>query len=320
VLRHINKRMKYYMAPLEGITGYIYRSVHAKMFGCADKYFTPFLSANFGEKFQNREIRDILPENNTGVPLVVQLMGNHAGNFIRAAKDLKDIGYQEVNLNLGCPSGTVVSRGRGSGFLAKKEELNAFLYEIFEHTEIRLSIKTRIGKDHPDEWPALMDIFNQYHMEELIIHPRIQKDKYNNVPNLEVFKEALKSSKNPVCYNGDLFDRAAYEKFTADFPTVERVMLGRGVIANPGLIEEVAVGKKITLESFRAFHDTLFERYCKVLCGDKQVLSKMKELWYYMERSFTDPAPYCKKIKKAERCYEYMAAVSLLFNEQTLKN
>ncbi len=310
--------MKYYMAPLEGITGYVYRSVHAGMFHHADKYFTPFVSANFGEGFQNRELRDIHPENNSNIPVVVQILANHAGNFCRAAKNIKELGYKEINLNLGCPSGTVVSRGRGSGFLAKREELNEFLYEIYSQVDCKLSIKTRIGKDHPEEWPALMEMFNQYPIEELIIHPRVQKDKYNNVPNLDVFREAVKCSKNPICYNGDLFNKKAYQSFLQSFPEVETVMLGRGVIANPGLIEELATGEKITKDMFLEFHDTLMDRYCEVLFGDKHVLSKMKELWFYMQNSFSDAAPYMKKIKKSERCTEYRAAVSALFREQEL--
>ncbi|MEQ8199412.1 MAG: tRNA-dihydrouridine synthase family protein, partial [Clostridiaceae bacterium] len=197
--------MKYYLAPMEGITGYIYRNSYEKFFCNIDKYFTPFIVPNRSRSLKTKELRDILPENNKDINNIVpQILTNDSEGFIATAKKLQQLGYKEINLNLGCPSGTVVSKNRGSGFLAQREELDVFLDEIFKMDHMKISIKTRIGKDSPEEFYELIKIYNKYPLEELIIHPRTRNDFYGNKPNLEVFKDALSLSTNPVCYNGDI--------------------------------------------------------------------------------------------------------------------
>lgn len=310
--------MKFYFAPLEGVTGHIYRRAHHKYFNEVDKYFSPFIAANQHVSFKTREINDILPENNEGMVLVPQILGNNATDFIGAAEKIKTFGYDEINLNLGCPSGTVVAKYKGSGFLAKPEELDHFLDEVYSKLTIKLSIKTRIGKDTPEEFARIMEIYNKYPVEELIIHPRIQKDMYKNKPNLTVFREALENCKHPICYNGDIFTSEDYRQFQEAFPTVERMMLGRGVIANPGLIEEVKHQKPMNKEIFKAFHDEVYGLYRGELSGDRNVLFKMKELWAFMSQMFTNYEKYAKKIRKAERLPVYEEAVSSIFREQEL--
>lgn len=306
---------KCYFAPLEGVTGYIYRNVHRAFFSDIDKYFTPFIVPTQHKKFGPRELRDIMPEHNIGVPVIPQILTNRAEDFITTAKELQQFGYDEVNLNLGCPSRTVVSKGRGSGFLAKQEELNLFLEEIFQELDMKISVKTRIGKEEPEEFYRLLEIFNQYPMEELIIHPRLQRDYYKNKPNLKVFRDALSLSKNPLCYNGDIFSAHDYNQFTKDFPEVNTVMLGRGLIANPGLWGEISGQGVLKKEVFRTFHDVIFEDYREVSSGDHNVLFKMKELWFYMRGIFPDSDKYTKKIKKAERLSDYTDAVTRLLSE-----
>lgn len=310
--------MKFYYAPMEGLTGYIYRNAHHTFFHNVDKYFSPFIVPQQNESFKTRDINDILPEHNQGLMLIPQLLTNNAKDFIQTSKKLKLMGYEEINLNLGCPSGTVVSKNKGSGFLAKREELDQFLEEIFASSETKISVKTRLGKDQHEEFYALMDIFNKYPMEELIIHPRIQKDFYKNTPNLDIFRDALKISRNPVCYNGDLFTIKEYKAFTADFPAVDTLMIGRGLLANPGLISEITNNVTIGKQQLRDFHDKVYEGYQGVLFGDKNVLYKMKELWFYMIQVFEDPAKYMKKIRKSERLSDYDEAVSSVFRELEL--
>lgn len=310
--------MKFYFAPMEGLTGYIYRNAHHTFFNNVDKYFSPFIVPQQNESFKTRDINDILPEHNQGLVLIPQLLTNNAKDFIHTSKKLKQMGYNEINLNLGCPSGTVVSKYKGSGFLAKREELDQFLEEIFSQAETKISIKTRLGKDQPEEFYALMEIYNKYPMEELIIHPRIQKDFYKNTPNLKVFKDAYAISNNPVCYNGDIFTLEAYKEFTADFPTVDTLMLGRGLLANPALISAITDHMKIDKILLKDFHDKVYEGYKSVLFGDKNVLYKMKELWFYMSQVFSDPAKYVKKIRKSERLYDYDEAVASIFRELEL--
>ena len=240
--------MKYYLAPMEGITGYIYRNSYNKYFNNIDKFFTPFITPNTSKSFKTKELRDLLPENNEGLNVVPQILTNDSEGFISTAKKLKDLGYNEINLNLGCPSGTVVSKYRGSGFLAKREELDKFLDEIFKMDDMKISIKTRIGKDKPEEFYELINIYNKYPLEELIIHPRTREDFYGNKPNLEIFKDALSLSKSSVCYNGDIFTVKDYNNFIDCFPSVEKIMIGRGILANPGLLDDIKESKSLDKE------------------------------------------------------------------------
>ena len=232
--------MEIYFAPMEGITGYIYRNAFHDYFTGVDKYFTPFLSPNQNRALNPKEIRDVLPENNKGMQVVPQILTNRADYFLRAAEELKEkYGYREVNLNLGCPSRTVVSKGKGAGFLAKPEELDSFFREVFHNIKGKMSVKARIGVDDSKQFRHLMDIFNQYPLCELIIHPRIQKDYYGNSPDWEVFGEAVHVSSIPLCYNGDIFTLEDYRRMKAAFPEVNRIMLGRGLLMNPMLAETI---------------------------------------------------------------------------------
>ena len=301
--------MKIYFAPLEGITGYIYRNAHHSFYGGIDKYFIPFISPNQNRPLTPKEIRDVLPEHNRGVYAVPQILTNRADYFLRAAKELeKEYGYREVNLNLGCPSRTVVSKGKGAGFLAKPKELDAFLQEIFENIKIKVSVKTRTGMESPEEFCLLMEIFNRYPLHELIVHPRVQKDYYNNTPDWQTFAEALHGSKNPVCYNGDIFSLEDYRRLKAEFPAVDRIMLGRGLLRNPALAEEIKAEKRedfVGRERFKAFHDRLYHDYKQVMSGDKNVLFKMKEFWSYAENLFPEEKKLLRAIKKTTKLCDY---------------
>lgn len=308
--------MKYYLAPMEGITGHIYRNSYEKFFHNIDKYFTPFIIPNTSTSLKTKELRDVLPENNNGINVVPQILTNDSEGFIVTTRKLKELGYDEVNLNLGCPSGTVVSKNRGSGFLAQREELDRFLEDIFSMDDVKISVKTRIGKDSPEEFYELIKIYNKYPIEELIIHPRTREDFYGNKPNLEAFKDALTLSTNPTCYNGDIFTVSDYKKITETFPNVDKVMIGRGILANPGLINEIKGKGVIDKEVLKAFHDEVFSRYREVLREDRNAIYRMKELWGYMIYIFSDNKKYAKKIKKAQNLIDYNMAVSTLFIEQ----
>lgn len=312
--------MKFYFAPLEGVTGYIYRNAYNDFFGRIDKYFTPFVSPTSNKCFTSRELNDILPEHNKGLPMIPQILTNNAEYFIYTMNELKNLGYDEVNLNLGCPSGTVVAKGKGSGFLAQKEALDRFLYDIFNEASVKISIKTRIGKDLPEEFYDLIKIFNKYPLEELIIHPRVQKDFYKNTPNMELFKEALNSSENPICYNGDIFNVNHYNKLMEECPNLNSVMFGRGLIANPGLISEIEENKIVDKELLRSFHDAVYTEYKGILSGDRNVLFKMKEFWFYMIHMFSEADKYAKKIRKAKSVREYESIISMMFNELYIEN
>lgn len=303
----MDKTVKYYMAPLESVTTWIYRQAHAKIYGRLDKYFIPFLEPHEKRDFKTRELQEILPEHNENIYVVPQILTNRSEGFIKLAKALKDWGYEEINLNLGCPSKTVVTKGKGSGFLAKPEELERFLTEIFDALsgEVKISVKTRIGKEDPEEFPALLELFNKYPMEELIIHPRVQKDGYGNVPRLELYELAEKQSVNPLCYNGDLYTREQIRNFAERFPGTERLMFGRGFLRDPGLLYNEGKDLKDIFEKFWAFHDLVYEGYQERNMGDRNVLFKMKELWSYQVYQFSEPERLFKTFKKVQDCNEY---------------
>lgn len=312
--------MRLYFAPLEGITGYVFRNAFHDCFDQVDKYFIPFIKPNQRGHLSTKERQDVLPENNKGMYAVPQILTNSVEDFVRTVKKLTQYGYTEINLNLGCPSKTVITKGRGSGFLAFPEELDRFLDAVFEQvTDVEISVKTRIGKENPEEFGRILEIYNQYPMKELIIHPRVQKDFYKNKPNLDVFRMACAESKNPLCYNGDIFTMQDYERFTEMFPETDTLMMGRGLLMNPGLARTIRQGIPLDKETLRKFHDQLLEGYQSVLSGEKTILFKMKELWGFLAPAFTNYEKYAKKIKKAEKLKVYCAVVEALFVEQEIR-
>jgi tRNA-dihydrouridine synthase len=309
--------MNYYLAPMEGLTGYIFRNAYHTCFHPMDKYFTPFLTPKQGGDFSSREKNDILPEHHTGMDLVPQLLTNRADAFLEGAARLREYGYEEINLNLGCPSGTVVSKGKGAGFLKEKEALDRFLFAVSEGLvplNMKFSVKTRLGMEQPEEFEELLSIYNQYPITELIIHPRVREDYYKNSPRMEYFRLGLSQSKAPVCYNGDIFCQKDLENLKKEEPSLKTVMLGRGILANPFFLE--AEGKAVyDRERLRKFHGLIYEGYRRTMSGDRNVLFKMKELWFYLSQPFCGAAPYVKRIKKAQKLGEYEAAVEGIFRE-----
>ena len=314
--------MHIYFAPLEGITTYPYRNLHHKYFGGVEKYFTPFLAPGPEQGMSVKEMRDVLPENNAGVPVVPQILTNRAGDFLLASKKLSEMGYREINLNLGCPSGTVTAKKKGSGFLLYPDDLDRFFDEVFSDAAVRngeflVSVKTRIGKNEVEEWPELMQVYNRYPIHELTVHPRIQKEFYKGTPHLDVFTDILKESRNPVVYNGDLFTVEKVKEFREKFPTVGTVMIGRGLIRNPALAEMI-LHEETELEAdilprIREFHDALFEHYRETMSGDRNLLFRMKDLWSYMLAEVPDSEKLAKKIRKSQHVPEYLAAVEEVF-------
>ena len=311
--------MKYYMAPLEGVTTYVYRNAYHKYFQKMDKYYTPFIVPHHDKKFSTRELKELSPEHNEGLHVVPQLLTNNADDFMKTSKDIQNMGYQEINLNFGCPSKTVVTKKRGSGFLAYPEELDYFLEEVFSKSDMEISVKTRVGKDNPEEFYRILDIYNKYPIKELTIHPRVQADYYNNTANWDIYEYAYNNSKNPLCYNGDIHSKSYYNEYLERFPNTEAVMLGRGVIKNPGLVSIIDKNLPLSKEVLYQFHNQILEDYIPISSGDRNVLFKMKELWFYMIGLFENADKLAKKIKKTERISEYEKIISTLFDTCALR-
>lgn len=327
------KIMNYYFAPMEGITGHVFRNVHHHAFPGIDKYYTPFVVAGYTHHFKNREMADVAPENNIGVPTVPQVLANKAADFLWAAEYLQDLGYPEVNLNLGCPVGTVSAKNKGSGFLQHPDELNRFLEEVYARTTIPISIKTRIGYDSPDEAAGLMEIYNRYPIHELTIHPRTRQEFYKGTPHLDVMDAIADTARMPIVYNGNVCTVTDGEQILQRYPNIGGMMIGRGLLADPALIRRLQGGAAATKAELRVYHDALlkaheavYESYSPKRKGGEVIgapaelalINRMKEIWFYLSASYEDPDRYLKLIRKARTLVEYRAAVRMLMNNCNL--
>ena len=300
-----------YFAPMEGITTVTYRSVFRQHFSGVDRYFTPFLVANQNHRFKKREKKEVLPVQDAVVP---QVLANDAEDFIWAAKQLADWGYEEVNLNLGCPAATVVTKGKGAGLLSDVKRLDAFFEKVFACTDIpKISIKTRIGIKDTEEVIPLAELFARYPFSEVIVHPRLREDFYANTPDREAFRIMKEKLSCQVCYNGDLCTPEDVQMFSEQFPDVDTIMLGRGLLANPALAREVQGGERLQQAELAAFLQELNERYQSILSGERDVLFKLKELWFYIGRRFPNQEKQLRQIRRAKRLCEYEEAVQILF-------
>ena len=309
--------IQFYLAPMEEITGYVYRNVYRDLFGDIDKYFTPFVTPTQKKVLKRKEQKEVDPANNRNMNVVPQILTNQSSQLIDTALYLYELGYREVNLNLGCPSATVVPKHKGAGFLSDLNKLNVFFDEVFSdplfgNDVMRLSVKTRLGLISADEFPDILEIYNRYPLSEVIIHPRVRSDYYKNQVNLMAFSEALETCVHPICYNGDLFDFNDIMSFTSGFPSVSRIMLGRGVVANPGLIREIRTGKKIGREELFAYEKALYEGYTESYGDANNAVYKMKEVWFYLSRMFDQPEKVLKKICKTKHPAAYRAVVEEL--------
>ncbi len=306
--------MIYECAPMEGVTGDLFRQAQRLHFTPCDKYYTSFLSPTSARQLSARELREADPSHNQGIHVVPQLMGHEPADFNWMAGALKDLGYDEVNLNLGCPSGTVVAKKKGAGLLGEYDLLKRMLDGVFDFCPLPVSVKTRLGVQDAEEFQRILELYNDYPIKELIVHARVQTDQYKNHPNLEAFALALNDSRAPVCYNGDLFDVSAVQAIREKFPKLERIMLGRGLAANPGLIREIETGEAPTSAELKAFHDTLYESTRARIPDRKALLYRMKEAWRYLGCSFEDNARALKQIRRAQKPEDYESAVRFLFD------
>ncbi len=310
--------MKHYAAPLEGMTNYMWRRIHAEIFGGADRYFTPFVSPNATFKFQTKELDEL--RHNEGLHVIPQILTNSAEHFLWAAREMADMGYTEINFNLGCPSGTVVAKRKGSGLLSYGDDLRRMLEEIFAGLPegMKLSVKTRVGKENPEEWVRILDIYRQFPLSELIVHPRVQKEFYRGHAHRELMAGTLADAPWPVCYNGDLFSPADAAAVEEAYPTLDAVMMGRGLMADPALLRRMKGGAPAARQELRQYHDALWETYRARLGGDLNAIYRMRELWNYLSGSFEDTDKFLKKVRKAKEGSEYLSAVAQLFAEHEL--
>lgn len=304
------------LAPLQGVTTWIFRETLDSYFGGFDSAYSPFLSTVRESTIKESLLKDILPERNRGrMRLIPQILSNDPEGFVTLSRAIADLGYNEVNWNLGCPSGTVTKKRRGCALLPHHGEIEAFLSHIFPRLPIKLSIKIRLGFKSPEELDILIPIFNQFPLTELAIHARTGDQMYEGKVNLPAFGKALEASTNPVVYNGDLRTTVDFENLRKRFPAVDGWMIGRGAIADPYLAGSITSEERPekNSEKIHEFHNELFARYQEVLFGPVSILGKMKELWFYLSQSFTDGRDLLKKVRKATHLERYQSVVKEFF-------
>ena len=303
-----------YMAPLEGITGYIFRNAYDKVFGDIDKYFAPFIASKATGAYKGRELRDILPENNKDIHLVPQILSKDSKDFINLAKIIMDMGYNEINLNAGCPSKTVTAKGKGAAMLWDTYFLEKFLDDIFSANLCNISIKTRIGCYEEDEFDKISKILLKYPFSEIIIHPRLMVDYYINKPRLQVFEKIYNKNNENLCYNADIYNKTDFDNIKAQFPFCKAFMLGRGILSNPALVYDIKNNDNTSLmaDKIRQFHDVVYQGYKEYMSGDKNVLFKMKELWAYMQNCICEKQKdgFYKAVRKTVNCKEYETLIN----------
>lgn len=306
------------LAPMEGITGYAFRRVHAEIFGALDRYYTPFISPlpKVGTPFSKRNSRELNPANNQGLDVVPQLLTNDADRFVWAAGLLADMGYKEVNLNLGCPSGTVVAKEKGSGLLRNPDRLEAFLANMCERSPLPVSVKTRVGIANDDEYGELFALFCRCGIAELIVHPRVQKDFYSGAPRQELYGKTLERAPFPVAYNGNIFTLDDFNTLVAAYPQTRHVMIGRGIMANPALARTIRGGESLTLAELERLHNELYQAYTDDMGGN--AVFRMKEWWGYAKCAFADPSSVHRIMRKTRRADEYEAAARKIFSTEKL--
>lgn len=307
--------MQYYFAPMEGLTDSIYRRLHHKYFSGVDAYYMPFLSPTVHRQLTPREARELPYADSVGFRAVPQLLTKVSADFLWAAEQCKERGYDEVNLNLGCPSGTVVAKGKGSGMLRDLDALARFLDEIFSGTPLPISIKTRLGLTEPDEFPAILDVYNRYPIKELTIHPRVRKAFYKGPVEMESFRHCLDHSKNPLCYNGNLCTKREIEAFAQEFPQVEAVMLGRGLIADPGMLDP----KGTTVEALESFYEELMEEYIREFGGARNAMFRLKENWRFTVGMFDDHEKLRKRLLKTTDIDEFRSITKQILHTLPLR-
>ena len=288
--------MRYYLAPMEGLTDSIYRRLHHKHFGGVDAYFMPFLSPTQHRVLTHREERELPLADSLELYAVPQVLTKNAQDFLWAAQVCAHRGYDQVNLNIGCPSGTVVSKGKGSGMLRNPDELDAFLEEIFSASPIPISVKTRLGLKDPEEFPRLLEILNRYPIRELTVHPRVREDFYKGSVRKEWFAYALEHSKNPLCCNGDILTRQEADAVSG----VEAVMIGRALIADPGLLSGGS-----TRQQLKAFLEELLEEYTEAFGSYRNAMFRMKENWGFLRCRFEGSDKLWKQLRKTTDPSEY---------------
>ena len=308
---------KIYQAPLQGFTDFGFRKVLSESFGGIDKFFIPYISYGKGHEIKRSQLREVFPENNQSLPVVAQVLFSDGTELTELVSILKDYGYDEINLNLGCPYPMVTNKGRGAALLEKPEALFEALQQLYsKNYQVRFSVKMRAGMTNDRDAEAVFEVLNQFPLEEVIFHPRTADQMYDGHANPQLFANAVSLVKHPLVYNGDIVSVAGFQELQAILPAQNSWMIGRGLLANPPLGAQLKgddFNPNELREKLRDFHDRIFDNYSSRLDGSGHVLMKMNQFWTYFCESFSNPHKAMKLVKKSASLHKYNAAVAEIF-------
>jgi len=299
--------LKIYLAPLQGVTDWIFREVYISHFGGIDKYFSPFIRIDKGQYYRPNQKKDILPENNELQKPIPQFLGKDIESFQLFEDLCHEHGYEEVNLNFGCPYPMVTNRGFGAGILEHPDVIEKFLNEIFASTKLKISIKSRLGKNSIGELMKLLPLIQNYPVEELIVHPRTADQMYTGTVHMEEFEKIADNSSLSICYNGDIKSKADIDAIGEKYPNVKSIMIGRGLLENPEMLSEAEDTAKL-----KDFHLKIAELCCKKYSGDAAILKRLVEMWTYHHKKYSADLKIFKKVKKCRNLNDYKAMLEYL--------
>ncbi|MCW7753703.1 tRNA-dihydrouridine synthase family protein [Desulfobotulus sp. H1] len=304
-MNHEHKRDQFIMAPMRGYTDAVFRDIWAKHFSGMDEAVAPFISLQQAKDLSSKILADVAQKGERSIPVIPQILGNSSQAFVALACRLADLGFQELNWNLGCPFPMVAKKTKGSGLLCFPERIDAFLEEACALSPLGVSVKMRLGRHDSRETTALLEVLNRYPLERIILHPRVGVQMYEGRPDLEAFRSFLRDSNHQVIYNGDIWSKDDFMALSTEFPGVKGWMLGRGLLADPFLAERLRgtfhSGDQTELIRFRSFYDDLENAYGKRLSGDSHLLSRMKGWWLCFQESFENGTSFFKSLRKLNR-------------------
>jgi len=306
-----------YLAPIQGFTDYVYRKVYSKCFDGIDSFFIPYILLK-NNRLPNKYNKEILVHNNPQKKVIPQVLVKDENELLHLSRLLSDLGYKEINLNLGCPYPMVTNRGKGSGLLPHPERIKSILSAFFEKELVKLSVKLRAGLNSPEEIEKIIPVLNEFPLTEVIFHPRIAKQLYSGEIIISAFQFAQKNLKHKLIYNGDIFSIKGFQNKKQLFPDVKHWMFGRGVLINPFLpteIKSIVLTKEEKIEKLKEFHDSILEEYLKTMDNTGNTLNKMKQFWTYFSGNFPDKPKILKAIKKARSLTDFKIQTHHIFDK-----
>lgn len=300
-------------APLQGYTDAIYRTMHNKVFGGINSYYSPFIRLEKGEVRQ-KDIKDILPENNENINLVPQIIVNSNEEFLKLTESVCNLGYKRIDINMGCPFPLQTKKGRGAAILQNTKHLEDIVESINSINDIDFSIKMRLGMDSAEDAKGALEIINKAKLHHITIHPRIAKQQYKGEIDYQTFDYIYQNCLHPIIYNGDILSQEDIYNIINIYPKIEGIMIGRGLLAKPYLAMELNKTIRLSvserLSMIMKLHDAIYDHYSSVMQGEHQLLLKMKTFWEYLDEEI-GKKPY-KAIKKSVNIKKYELAIRLI--------